>query len=184
MNEDALLTGPLEPTNRWYAIAKIAGIKLCQACRRQYGCNFVGVMPTSLYGPIDNYGLTASHMIPALLVKADRAKTDGASFLGRRMSLCAQAYDGEEHLNIGAGTDVTIRELAELVCQTVGFGGELRFDASKPDGTPRKLTDVSRLTHLGWSAKIGLREGLAAAYKAFLGSRATGQARLVVQPVA
>ena len=202
IKEDALLTGALEPTNQWYAIAKIAGIKLCQAYRRQYGCNFVSVMPTNLYGPNDNYDLTVGHVIPALLRKADRAKTDAAPFLEvwgsgtpRREFLhvddladacifVMKHYDSEEHLNIGTGTDVTIRELAHLVCDTVGFVGELRFDASKPDGTPRKLMDVSRLTGLGWSAKIGLREGLAETYKAFLASRAAGNARLAEHVVA
>jgi GDP-L-fucose synthase len=202
MAEDALLTGPLEPTNQWYAVAKITGIKLCQAYRRQYGCNFVSAMPTNLYGPNDNYDLQASHVIPALMVKADRAKAENAPFLEvwgtgtpRREFLhvddladaCVflmKNHSGEDHVNVGTGTDVTIRELAETVCRAVGFQGELRFDTSKPDGTPRKLLDVSRLTGLGWSAKIDLEQGLAHAYQAFLAARQAGEARLIVSSAA
>lgn len=185
MSEDALLTGPLEPTNEWYAIAKIAGIKLCQAYRRQYGCDFVSVMPTNLYGPGDNYDLAQSHVVPALLRKAHEAKLRGdatitvwGSGTPRREFLhvddmadaCVhlmKTFSDEEHVNIGTGEDVTIRELTALVNAVVGFKGELVFDSSKPDGTPRKLLDVSKLHRLGWRHRIGLREGLTGSYSWF-----------------
>jgi len=186
MREDALLTGPLEPTNQWYAIAKIAGIKLCQAYRRQYGCDFISAMPTNLYGPGDNFDLTSSHVLPALMAKAHASKglrTPVLEVWGsgrpRREFLhvddLADAavhvmghYDGDDAINVGTGTDITIAELAELVCETVGFRGRLRFDDSKPDGTPRKLLDVGRLEALGWRARIDLRAGLAATYRWFV----------------
>jgi GDP-L-fucose synthase len=182
MTEDALLTGALEPTNQWYAIAKIAGIKLCQAYRRQYGCDYISAMPTNLYGPGDTYDLRASHVIPALIAKADRAKRNGDKALevwgtgaARREFLYVddladalvhmmQVYSDEPHLNVGTGEDVTIRELAELVCRTVGFTGGLAFDPSKPDGTPRKLLDVGRMQALGWRATTSLEDGLRRAY--------------------
>jgi GDP-L-fucose synthase len=181
--ESALLTGPLEPTNEWYAIAKIAGIKLCQAYRRQYGCDFIAAQPTNLYGPGDNYDLESSHVLPALLRKAHEANLSGAEELvvwgsgsPRREFLhvddladavvhLAKFYSDEEHVNVGSGAEVTIKELAELVCETVGFKGHLRFDVSKPDGTPRKLSDVSKLHRLGWKRARDLREGLAQTFQ-------------------
>lgn len=184
--EEALLTGPLEPTNEWYAIAKIAGIKLCQAYRKQYGCDLIAAQPTNLYGPGDNYDLETSHVLPALLRKAHEAKLNNSSTLsvwgsGKPLReflhvddladaivFLAQHYSGESHVNVGSGEEVSIRELAELVCQTVGFEGRLEFDASKPDGTPRKLADVSRLKKLGWDKARGLRTGLEQTYAAFL----------------
>lgn len=181
--ESALLTGPLEPTNEWYAIAKIAGIKLCQAYRRQYGCDFIAAQPTNLYGPGDNYDLESSHVLPALLRKAHEAKLSGAEELvvwgsgsPRREFLhvddladavvhLTKFYSDEEHVNVGSGAEVTIKELAELVCETVGFQGHLRFDVSKPDGTPRKLSDVSKLHGLGWNQARPLRLGLNQTYQ-------------------
>jgi GDP-L-fucose synthase len=192
--EEALLTGPLEPTNEWYAVAKIAGIKLCQAYRRQYGCDFISAMPTNLYGPGDNYDLMGSHVLPALLRKAHEAKQAGAAGIEvwgtgtpRREFLhvddladacifLLQHYSGEEHINVGSGTDLTIGELAQLVCRVVGFEGRLEFQTDKPDGTPRKLLDCSRLSALGWRPRIGLEEGLAATYREFLHDHA-GMAR-------
>ena len=186
ITEDALLTGPLEPTNEWYAIAKIAGIKLCQAYRKQYGCDFNGAMPTNLYGPGDNYDLNTSHVIPALIRKAHEAKLRGdrqmiiwGTGTPRREFLhvddCADAlvllmtrYSGVEHVNVGSGEDLTIAELAETVCEAVGFTGAIERDLSKPDGTPRKLMSGDKLRALGWQPRIGLREGLADAYVAFL----------------
>jgi len=184
--EEALLTGPLEPTNEWYAIAKIAGIKLCQAYRKQYGCDFIAAQPTNLYGPGDNYDLETSHVLPALLRKAHEAKLNTSGTLsvwgsGKPLReflhvddladaivFLAKHYSGESHVNVGSGEEVTIRELAELVCRTVGFEGRLEFDASKPDGTPRKLADVSKLKTLGWDKARGLRTGLEQTYAAFL----------------
>jgi GDP-L-fucose synthase len=186
LKEDCLLTGPLEPTNEPYAIAKIAGIKLCEAYNHQYGRQYVSVMPTNLYGPNDNYDLNNSHVLPALIRKAHEAKLRGDAELvvwgtGTPMReflyaddladacvyLMEQGYDGPL-VNIGTGTDITIRELAETVVKVVGFGGKLTFDTSKPDGTPRKLMDVSRLSGLGWRATTGLQEGIAKAYQDFL----------------
>ena len=184
MAEEALLTGPLEPTNEPYAIAKIAGIKLCEAYNAQHGRQYVSVMPTNLYGPNDNYDLANSHVLPALLRKAHDAKLRGdASYTvwgsGRPMReflyvddladacvhLMETGYAGPL-VNIGTGEDVTIRELAETVMDVVGFSGDIVFDASKPDGTPRKLLDVSRLKALGWSARTDLRTGIRLAYEA------------------
>ncbi len=183
MNEDALLTGPLEPTNQWYAIAKIAGIKQCQAYRRQCGRDFISCMPTNLYGPEDNFDLTSSHVLPALIAKAHDAKTTGKDSLTlwgsgtpRREFLhvddladaCVflmKTYSDEQLVNIGVGSDVTIRELAELIADVVGFKGGFTFDSSKPDGTPRKLVDVGRINALGWKAKTALRDGIAATYQ-------------------
>lgn len=180
--ENALLQGALEPTNQWYAVAKIAGIKLCQAYRRQYGCDFISAMPTNLYGPGDNFDLESSHVIPALLRKAHMAKTQGRDSLGvwgsgtpRREFLYVEdladacvhlikVYSDEEHVNIGTGTDLTIRELAQTVAKTVGFVGAVRFDPSKPDGTPRKLLDVGKLNGLGWKATTSLDDGLSKTY--------------------
>jgi GDP-L-fucose synthase len=182
IGEGALLTGPLEPTNEWYAIAKIAGIKLVQSYRRQHGCDFVSAMPTNLYGPGDTYDLHASHVIPALLLKADRARRAGERDLAiwgsgcpRREFLhvddCADAlihlmkkWSDPAPVNVGTGEDVTIAELARIVMRVVGLDGEVLTDPTKPDGTPRKLLDVSRLASLGWRASIPLENGLRAVY--------------------
>jgi len=186
MTEDALLTGPLEPTNQWYAIAKIAGIKLCDAYRRQYGSDFISAMPTNLYGPGDNYDLAASHVVPALMRKMHEAKlarTPSIPIWGsgrpRREFLhvddladaclhLLRHYSAEGHVNVGTGEDVTITEVAETIRDVVGFTGDFVYDAGKPDGTPRKLLDVGRLHGLGWHHRIGLREGLADAYRWFV----------------
>ena len=182
LHEDALLTGLLEPTNEPYAIAKIAGIKLCDAYRAQYGCNFVSVMPTNLYGPNDNYHPQNSHVLPALLRKFHEAKTSGEPFvtlwgtgtplreflhvddLADACFFLMKHYDEPGFVNIGTGEDLPILELAQLVQRIVGYTGEIRQDLSKPDGTPRKLLDVSKLHGLGWKAKIGLEEGVRAVY--------------------
>ena len=184
--EEALLTGPLEPTNEWYAIAKIAGIKLCQAYRRQYGCDFIAAQPTNLYGPGDNYDLETSHVLPALLRKAHEAKVSGAKSLtvwgsgnplreflhvddlADAVVFLAKHYSGDGHINVGSGEEVSIRELAEIICKVVGFDGALEFDASKPDGTPRKLADVSKLVCLGWSGARTLKDGLNSTYAALV----------------
>ncbi len=186
MSEEALLTGPLEPTNEWYAIAKIAGIKLCQAYRKQYGDDFISAMPTNLYGPHDNYHPENSHVIPALLRKARLASENGESDLeiwGTGAPLreflyvddCADAlvflmkhYSGNDFINVGAGSDVTIAELAELVMETAGMTGALRKDASKPDGAPRKLMSSERLANMGWRPKTPLKDGLRLAYDWYL----------------
>ena len=186
IREDALLSGPLEPTNEAYAIAKIAGIKLCQAYAREYGENFISARPTNLYGPNDNFDLLSSHVLPALLRKAHEAKKNGDRALvvwgsgePRREFLhvddlaaaCVfllEKYDSAEIINIGCGQDISIRELAELICDVVGFKGALSWDTTKPDGTPRKLLDVSKLHALGWRHSIGLREGIARTYEWFL----------------
>jgi GDP-L-fucose synthase len=182
IKEEYLLTGPLEPTNEWYAIAKIAGIKLAQAYRRQYGCDFISVMPTNLYGPGDNFDLASSHVLPALLMKAHRAKLAGeasmelwGSGMPRREFLhvddladalvfLLRRYSSAAPINVGVGHDLTIRELAETIQRVVGFKGALQFDAAKPDGTPRKLLDVSRLSALGWTAKTALEPGIRSTY--------------------
>ncbi len=186
IKEEYLLTGPLEPTNEWYAIAKIAGIKLAQAYWRQYGFHAISLMPTNLYGPGDNFDLQSSHVLPALIRKAHEARlkhlpemvvwgsgeprreflhvddlAEAAVFLMLR-------YDSADIINVGVGEDISIRELAELVCRVVGYRGQLVFDASKPDGTPRKLLDVSRLRNLGWRPRINLEEGIARAYQWYL----------------
>jgi GDP-L-fucose synthase len=189
MPEDCLLTGPLEPTNEWYAIAKIAGLKMCQAYRRQYGFNAISAMPTNLYGPGDNFSLKSSHVLPALLRKVHEAKEAGAAEVEvwgtgkpRREFLhvddladacffLMQNYDGDGWVNVGWGRDETIGELADTIRRVVGFSGELRFDTSKPDGTPRKLLDTTRLTALGWSPKIGLEAGIRSTYEWFLNNR-------------
>ncbi len=196
MAEEALLTGPLEPTNEPYAVAKIAGIKLCQSYRRQYGCDFISGMPTNLYGPGDNFDLTSSHVLPALIRKFHDAKVEGrreveiwGSGTPRREFLhvddladaclfLMEHYDGESHINIGTGVDLTIRELAEIIRDVVHPEAELVFDPTKPDGTPRKLLDVSRLTALGWSPRIGLTEGIRSTYEWFLAHH--GEARGLV----
>lgn len=185
MPEDCLLTGPLEPTNEWYAIAKIAGVKMCQAYRRQYGFNAIAAMPTNLYGPGDNFDLQKSHVLPALIRKFHEAKQRGdaevivwgtgtprreflhVDDLADACVFLIQQYDGAQPVNIGWGEDISIHELANLIQEIVGFGGRLGFDISKPDGTPRKLLDVSRLKALGWAPKIHLRDGIAATYRWF-----------------
>ncbi len=184
--ETALLSGPLEPTNEAYAIAKIAGIKLCQAYSREYGANFISAMPTNLYGPNDNFDLETSHVLAALLRKAHEAKTRKARELivwgsgkPRReflhvddlASACLfllEKYDSPEIINVGCGADISIRELAELICDVVGFDGELTWDTTKPDGTPRKLLDITKLRDLGWRPTIPLRDGVAQTYDWFL----------------
>jgi GDP-L-fucose synthase len=184
--EEALLTGPLEPTNQWYAVAKIAGIKLCQAYRRQFGHDFISVMPTNLYGPGDNFDLETGHVGAALLVKAHRAKAANAPAveiwgtgkprrellyvddLADALVFLMKAYSEEGHINVGTGTDVSIKELAELVAEVVGFEGGFTFDSTKPDGTPRKLLDVEKLRRLGWQAETDLREGLRRTYEWYL----------------
>jgi GDP-L-fucose synthase len=186
MTEGALLTGPLEPTNEPYAIAKIAGIKLCQAYRRQYGCNFISAMPTNLYGPQDNFDLSSSHVLPALMRKFHNAKIEGArevvvwgtgtpkreflhvDDLADACSFLMTHYDHEVHMNVGTGEDLTIRELAEMVREVVHPDAEIIFDASKPDGAPRKLLDVSLLHELGWRHKYDLRAGIEHTYAWFL----------------
>jgi len=190
LREDALLTGPLEPTNRAYAIAKIAAIELCDAYRAQYGADFISAMPTNLYGPGDHFDLTTSHVLPALLRKAHEAKVAGAASMEvwgsgtpRREflyvdDLADAALFLLEHvsepgpINVGTGVDLTIRELAETILDVVGFDGDLTFDRSKPDGTPRKQLDVSKLRDLGWTASTGLREGLERTYAWYLAQRA------------
>jgi GDP-L-fucose synthase len=184
--EDAILTGPLEPTNEWYAIAKIAGMKLVQACRQQYGDSFITVMPTNLYGPGDNFDLESSHVLPALIRKAHNAKIGGANELivwgsgtPRREFLhvddCADAivhitktYSGPRPVNIGSGEDIAILDAARLVCEVVGFKGAIKFDPAKPDGTPQKLLDTTTLRRLGWRPCWSLKDGIADVYSWFL----------------
>jgi GDP-L-fucose synthase len=186
IKEEYLLTAPLEQTNEPYAVAKIAGIKLCQAYRRQYGCDFISAMPTNLYGPFDNFDLTSSHVLPALIRRFHDAKVEGRAEVTiwgtgtpRREFLhvddladaclfLMRSYDAPEHINVGTGEDLTIRELAELVREIVHPGARIAQDVSKPDGPPRKLLDVGRLKALGWMHRIGLREGIATAYAWFL----------------
>lgn len=183
MREEALLTGELEPTNEWYAIAKIAGIKMCQAYRKQYGLNAICLMPTNLYGPGDNFDLESSHVLPALIRKFHEAKTAGAETveiwgtgsprreflyvddLANAVVFLTQEYDGSDIINVGTGEDIPIRELAQLVGRIVGFNGELTFDTSKPDGTLRKLLDVSKLRRLGWRPKWSLEDGIVETYR-------------------
>lgn len=190
ITEDALLTGPLEPTNEWYAVAKIAGIKLAQAYRRQHGRDYISAMPTNLYGPGDNFDLKSSHVMPALMRKAHEARVTGAesfSIWGSGAPLreflhvddCADAlvfllrnYSGAEHVNVGSGSDLSILDLARLVAEVVGFEGRISTDPTKPDGTPRKLMSGDKLRELGWAPKIGLREGIASTYRWFLEHRA------------
>ncbi len=188
--ESALLTGELEPTNEPYALAKIAGIKLCQSYAREYGRNFINAMPTNLYGPGDNFDLNTSHVLPALLRKVHEAKQRGDATVGvwgsgtpRREFLhvedlanacrfLLENYDAPDIVNVGCGSDVTIRELVELICEVVGFTGELAFDATKPDGTPRKLLDTTKLTGLGWRPHISLRDGIQQTYDWYCRERA------------
>jgi len=188
--ESALLTGTLEPTNEWYAIAKIAGLKLCQAYRQQHGRDFISAMPTNLYGPYDNFDLNSSHVVPALIRKAHEAKLAGADHIvlwgtGEPMREflhvddCADAvtflmkhYSGGEHVNVGTGTDMSINELACLIMRVVGFEGAVDHDTTKPDGTPRKVMDVGKLAAMGWTARISLEDGLRDVYQWFLNSTA------------
>lgn len=182
MKEDALLTGPLEPSNQWYAVAKIAGIKMCQAYRRQYGCDFISAMPTNMYGPNDNYDLQNSHVLPALIRKFHEAKVSGArevvcwgtgspfreflysDDLAEACVFLMEHYREEQFINVGSGSEITIRELSELVKKLIGFAGKIVWDTSKPDGTPRKLMDSSRLFALGWRPRVSLEEGIGLAY--------------------
>ncbi|WP_269931276.1 GDP-L-fucose synthase [Aminobacter sp. HY435] len=188
ISEDSLLTGSLEPTNEWYAIAKIAGLKLAEAYRKQHGVDFISAMPTNLYGPGDNFDLASSHVLPALIRKAHEAKLSGARELTiwgtgtpRReflhvddaadaMVYLLKHYSGDQHVNVGSGTDVTIRELTETVARVVGFTGGIVLDTSKPDGTPRKLMSGEKLAALGWRPRIGLEEGIRSTYEWFLKS--------------
>ena len=188
IREDALLTGPLEPTNEWYAVAKIAGIKLCQAYRRQHGADFISAMPTNLYGPGDNYDAQSSHVLPALIRKAHEARQSGAgqieiwgTGMPRREFMhvddladaCVfllRHWSGDSHVNVGTGSDVTILEAAQLVMAAVGFAGTIVTDPTKPDGTPRKLMDSSLLASLGWTPRISLEDGIADAYRHYLGT--------------
>lgn len=186
ITEDALLSGPLEPTNQWYAVAKVSGLMMARAYRAQYGCDFISAMPTNLYGPGDNFDLQSSHVLPALIRKAHEAKLRGEHQLEiwgtgtpRREFLhvddCADAlvyvmktYSEAEHINVGSGEDIPIRELAELVAEVVGLDGDIVCDTTKPDGTPRKLMSGAKLAQLGWHPKLSLRDGIADAYRAFL----------------
>ncbi|MDR7221756.1 GDP-L-fucose synthase [Aminobacter aminovorans] len=186
ISEDSLLTGTLEPTNEWYAIAKIAGLKLAEAYRKQHGVDFISAMPTNLYGPGDNFDLTSSHVLPALIRKAHEAKRSGASELTiwgsgtpRReflhvddaadaMVFLLKSYSGDQHVNVGSGSDVTILELAETVARVVGFEGRIALDTSKPDGTPRKLMSGDKLAHLGWQPRIELENGIRSTYDWFV----------------
>ena len=185
ISENALLTGPLEPTNEWYAVAKIAGIKLCQSYRREHGCDFISAMPTNLYGPGDNYDLQSSHVLPALLRKAHEAHREGAGSmtiwgsgkplrefmhvddLADALVFLLRYYSGEEHVNVGSNEETSIADLAHLIARTVGFDGKLVFDSSKPEGTPRKLMDSTRLAAMGWRASIPLKDGVESVYEAF-----------------
>lgn len=196
IKEDSLLTGPLEPTNEWYAIAKIAGIKMAQAFRKQHGRDYISAMPTNLYGPGDNFDLSSSHVLPALIRKAHEAKVSGAETITlwgsgtpRREFLhaddCADAlvfllkhYSDAAHVNVGSGEDLSILELAHIVADVVGFKGEITLDPSKPDGTPRKLMDSGRLHALGWKPRIPLKEGIAATYDWYLSSGASSDLRI------
>lgn len=197
IREEALLTGPLEETNEWYAVAKIAGIKLVQSYRRQYGRDYIAAMPTNLYGPGDNFDLATSHVLPALIRKAHDAKRRGEREIvvwgtgtPRREFLhvddCADAlvhllkvYSGEAHVNVGCGSDVSILELARMVCAAVGFGGNIAHDLGKPDGTPRKLLSIDKLKGLGWSPTIGLEDGIARTYQWFLEQERAAHSRQV-----
>ncbi len=182
IREEYLLSGPLEPTNEWYAIAKIAGIKMCQAYRRQYGCDFIAAMPTNLYGPHDNFDLSTAHVLPALIRRFHEAKdsSEAPTIWGTgspyreflHVDDCAEAclvlmerHSGEGIVNVGAGTDLPIAKLATLVAEVVGYTGEIRWDRTKPDGTPRKLLDYSRMTALGWTPRISLQEGIGRTYR-------------------
>jgi GDP-L-fucose synthase len=194
MTEEALLTGALEPTNQWYAIAKIAGLKLCAAYRRQHGVDFIAAQPTNLYGPGDTYDLAASHVVPALIAKTHRAKLSGGKEVEiwgtgapRRefmhvddvadaLVFLMERYSGESPINIGCGEDVSIRELAELIAAAVGYRGGFRYDSTRPDGAPRKLLDATKLKAMGWRPRIALSDGLADAYRWFVENAAEAMA--------
>jgi GDP-L-fucose synthase len=189
MREDALLTGPLEPTNQWYAIAKIAGIKMCEAYRKQYACDYISAMPTNLFGPGDNFDLKAGHVVAGLIMKAHKAKLEGAKSmelwgtgtplreflyvgdLADALVFLMKTYSDAPHVNVGSGLEYTIRQLAETIAKVVGFTGDFVFDATKADGTPRKLMDSSTLHAMGWKAQTSLEEGLKAAYEWYLAKR-------------
>jgi GDP-L-fucose synthase len=193
LKENYLLTGPLEPTNQWYAVAKIAGIKMCQAYRRQYGCDFISAMPTNMYGPNDNYDLQMSHVLPALIRKFHDAKINSVAtitcwgtgtplreflYVDDLAGACVflmQNYSEEQFINVGSGSEITICELAELMKRIVGFSGEIIWDKSKPDGTPRKLMDSSRLFALGWKPQVNLESGIRLAYDDFLAGQSRGK---------
>ena len=190
ISEDALLSGPLEPTNEWYAVAKIAGIKLCQAYRRQHGCDFISAQPTNLYGPFDNFDLESSHVLPAVMRKAHEAKRSGASYftiwgsgrpqreflhvddLADALVFLAEHYSANDPVNVGSGQEVTIGDLARMIGDAVGFDGRVITDPTRPDGTPRKRLDTSRLGAMGWEAKIPLRDGLKDTYDWLLAQQA------------
>lgn len=192
LTEDALLTGPLEPTNEWYAVAKIAGMKLCQAYRRQYGCDFISAIPTNLYGPYDNYDLAQGHVVAAMISKIHQAKLDGADevtiwgsgtptreFLdvddmADALVFLAEHYSGDAPINVGTGIETSILGLAHAVARAVGYEGRFALDSTKPDGMPRKLMDVGSLTAMGWRARTGLDEGLIRAYRSFLDGQRRG----------
>lgn len=191
IDEDSLLTGALEPTNEWYAIAKITGIKLCQAYRRQYGCRFVSAMPTNLYGPEDNFDLLSSHVLPALLAKIHKAKEDGSANvtiwgsgtpvreflhvddLADALVFLLRHHESDLPINVGTGRETSIRELGEIIARAVGYDGEFVFDSSKPDGTPRKLLNVDRLKEAGWQSRISLEDGVRQTYRWYLDSLAS-----------
>jgi GDP-L-fucose synthase len=192
IKEEALLSGPLEPTNEWYALAKIAGIKLCQAYRKQHGRHYISIMPCNLYGPGDNFDPLTSHVLPALMRRFHEAKQSGLAEVaawgtGRPLReflhvddaaaaivFCLDHYDGYEHINCGAGSDISIAELADIIARVVGYPGKIVFDAGKPDGTPRKLMDSSRIAALGWTPKISLEDGIAATYRWYLEHKRAG----------
>lgn len=194
--EEALLTGPLEPTNEPYAIAKIAGLKIVQAYRRQYGCRYISAMPTNLYGAYDRFDEDGGHVIPSMIAKFHRAKREGAAEvvlwgtgapfreflyapdLAKALTLMMEHYDGDAALNVGSGEEISIRDLAIMIADIVGFQGAIRFDSTKPDGTPRKLLDSSRMNALGWNADSSLRNGIIETYRFYL-RRSTGSARLL-----
>jgi GDP-L-fucose synthase len=193
LKEEYLLNGPLEPTNQWYAVAKIAGIKLCQAYRRQYGCDFISAMPTNMYGPNDNYDLQGSHVLPALIRKFHDAKTSSAPTvtcwgtgtplreflyaddLAAACVFLMQHYSDEQFINVGSGSEISIHDLSELVKRIVGFTGDIVWDKTKPDGTPRKLMDSSRLFAQGWKPKVDLETGIRLAYEDFLARQPRGK---------
>ncbi len=190
MKEEALLTGPLEPTNQWYAVAKIAGIKMCEAYRKQYGCDFISAQPTNLYGPGDNFELQSSHVIPALIAKVHQAKQDGApeyvvwgsgkprreflfiDDLADALVTLMKAYSGDLHINVGSGDEINIAELASAVAEVVGYPGKVFFDSEKPEGVMRRFVDISRIRKIGWEPKTSLRDGLAQAYDWYLDNKA------------
>jgi GDP-L-fucose synthase len=194
MREEHLLTGPLEPTNEWYAVAKIAGIKLCQAYRRQYGCDYISAMPTNLFGRGDNFNLEQGHVAAALIARIHRAKEEGAECvtlwgtgtpmreflfvddLADGLVFLAKHYSGEPHVNIGAGKEITIRDLALLLADIIGYQGRFEFDPGRPDGAPRKVMDVSRMRDMGWTAPTSLRDGFAATYQWYRRALAEGEA--------